>query len=116
MDDINLAMESVKTGLSLFSEAIGLAKKTNDLLPSSDDKENITKALHEADKASKLAEAQVAQALGYNLCKCTFPPQIMLSLGYKKLDYNHQEEFKCPSCQKSSIKPLSKAGSFEPLT
>ena len=105
MTDIDSAMESVKIGLSLFSEAIGLARKTQEILPESEDKVAIGKSLMEADKAVKFAEAQIAQALGYNLCKCTFPPQVMLSKGYKETNYTHQEEFVCPLCHKSSIPP-----------
>ncbi|MDP5145683.1 hypothetical protein ORI98_04410 [Shewanella sp. ULN5] len=101
MDDSASTMESVKTCLSLFSEAVGLVKKTQDLLPDSVEKEAIEKSLAEAGKASKLAEAQIAQALGYRLCQCTFPPQVMLSVGYKE----NIEEFKCTLCNKSSIAP-----------
>ncbi len=98
-------MEGVKLGLSLFGQAIGLVKQTNDLLPDSKDKEAIEKSLEGAGKAAKMAEAQIAQALGYELCKCTFPPQIMLSNGYKEVDYSQQEEYICPLCNKSSISP-----------
>jgi hypothetical protein len=101
MDDLPSTMESVKIGLSLFSEAVGLVKKTQDLLPDSVEKEAIVSSLAEANKASKLAEAQIAQALGYKLCQCTFPPQVMLSVGYKE----NIEEFKCTGCNKSSIAP-----------
>lgn len=101
MDEISTAMDNVKVGLSLFSEALGLAKKTKDLLPDSAEKQAIDKSLEEAVKASQLAEAQIAQALGYKLCQCTFPPQVMLSAGYKE----HIEEFKCSRCNKSSIAP-----------
>lgn len=87
MNEIDSAMESLKNGVSLFSEAIGLAKKTKDLLPEPKDKETIEKSLNAASKAADLAEAQIAQALGYNLCKCSFPPQIMLSNGYKETNY-----------------------------
>jgi hypothetical protein len=103
--DIPAAMQSVKVGLSLLGEAIGLAKKAKDVLPDSENKEAITRSLDEADKASKLAEAQIAQALGYTLCKCTFPPQVMLSKGYKEADYAQVEEFICPLCKRSSIPP-----------
>ena len=105
MSEINEAMESVKIGLSLFSEAIGLVKKTNDILPESDNKESVEKSLNEASKAVRIAEAQIANALGYNLCKCTFPPQIMLFNGYRENNYSQVEEFVCPACQKSSIPP-----------
>ena len=105
MNEVTEAMESVKVGLSLFAQALGLVKQTNDLLPDSKDKEVIEKSLNEANKAAKLAESQIAQALGYSLCKCTFPPQIMLSNGYKEHNYSQQEEFICPLCKKSSIAP-----------
>ncbi|MCU7844704.1 MAG: hypothetical protein KZQ93_12770 [Candidatus Thiodiazotropha sp. (ex Monitilora ramsayi)] len=105
MNDMVEAMEGIKIGLSLFGQAIGLVNQTKDLLPESQDKEAIEKSLAEADKAAKMAEAQLAQALGYKLCKCTFPPQIMLSNGYKEDNYAQQEEFICPLCKKSSIPP-----------
>lgn len=105
MNEINSAMESIKLGLTLFSEALGLVKKAKDVLPESKDKEAIEKSLEEADQAVHVAEAQIAKALGYNLCKCTFPPQIMLSNGYKESNYTHEEEFICPKCKKSSISP-----------
>lgn len=105
MTDIDSAMESVTVGLSLLSEAIGLVKKTKEVLPESEDKAAIEKSLQEADKAAKLAEVQIAQALGYNLCKCMFPPQVMLSKGYKLSGNTHVEEFVCPLCNKSSVPP-----------
>jgi hypothetical protein len=108
VDEISTAMESVRVGVSLLGESIGLINKTKDLLPDSSDKEVIERSLAEATKASKLAESQIAMALGYKLCQCTFPPQIMLSQGYKELEYNHEEEFICPKCNKSSIEPPSK--------
>jgi len=105
MDDINSAMESVKIGLSLLGDSIGLIKKTKELLPEGDEKEAIEASLIQADKAAKLAESQIAQALGYKLCQCTFPPQIMLSQGYKQLKHHNEEDFICPKCSKSSIAP-----------
>ncbi len=108
MNEIAEAMESVKFGWSLFSEAIGLVRNVQESLPDSDEKENIARSLVEANKAAKLAEAQIANALGYNLCKCTFPPQIMLSQGYKETDYTHEEEYICPKCNKSSVPPPDK--------
>jgi len=108
MEEINSAMESVRIGVSLLGESIGLIKKTKDLLPDSDEKLVIEKSLIEAAKAAKLAESQIAQALGYKLCQCTFPPQIMLSKGYTERQLYHEEEFVCPKCNKSSIAPPSK--------
>ncbi len=114
MSEITEAMESVKIGLSLFSEAIGLVRNVQDTLPDSEEKESIEKSLVEASKAAKLAEAQIANVLGYKLCKCTFPPQIMLSQGYKETNYSHKEEFVCPKCNKSSIPPPDKPINIPP--
>ncbi|MCG8073275.1 MAG: hypothetical protein N0C86_14975 [Candidatus Thiodiazotropha taylori] len=105
MDDVSNAIEGIKTGLSLFSQAIGLAKETKDLFPDSTNKQAIEYSLEEADKAAKLAEAQIAKVLGYKLCQCTYPPQIMLSRGYKLDNYTQKEEFICTKCGKSSIPP-----------
>ena len=74
-------------------------------MPDSKNKDVISQSLDNADKAIKLAEVQVAQALGYQLCMCTFPPQIMLSKGYKEHNYHNEEEFICSNCGKSNIKP-----------
>jgi hypothetical protein len=110
MDEISAAINGVKSGVSLLSDAISLVYKTKDLLPESKNKEIIEKSLVEAEKASKLAESQIALALGYSLCKCTFPPQIMLSAGYTENKFHPVEEFVCPKCGKSSVAPVASEG------
>lgn len=94
--DIGSAYEMLKNGLSLFKDAISVAKGAKDLLPSGEMKDAIGKSLGAAENATQLAEAQIAQALGYRLCQCTFPPQIMLSKGY----HGESERLECPSCKK----------------
>ena len=113
IEDISGAMESVKIGVSLLAESIGLIKKTQELLPEGQDRDAIARSLAEAEKASKLAESQIAQALGYKLCQCTFPPQIMLSHGYREAEDHHEEEFICPKCGKSSIEPPMKPLNYD---
>lgn len=108
MDEISTAIDGIKVGISLLSDSINLVRNAKEILPDSDEKKVIEKSLIEADKAAKLAEAQIAQALGYKLCNCTFPPQIMLSTGYTETNYRHIEEFVCPACDKSSIPPPDK--------
>jgi hypothetical protein len=60
----------------------------------------VDRALHEAEKASKVAEAQLAKALGYHLCNCQFPPTAMLTVGSRELRGTHKVEmvFECPKC------------------
>lgn len=94
--DVGSAYEMLRNGLTLFKDAISIAKGAKDLLPSGKEKDTVEKTLEAAERTTKLAEAQIAQALGYHLCLCTFPPQIMLSKGYK----NDNERFECPICKK----------------
>ena len=94
--DMASAYEALKSGLGLFKDAISIAKGAKDLLPSGKEKDAVEKSLEAAERATQLAEAQMAQALGYRLCQCTFPPQIMLSKGYQ----GESERLECPSCKK----------------
>ena len=88
-------IEALKGAFSLLGSAIGLAKRAKDLLPEGPEKKAVEQNLEEAERGSKLAEAQIAQALGYMLCKCTFPPQIMLKTGHSRA---HGDHFQCPRC------------------
>ena len=69
--------------------------------------EAVETALASAEIATSVAEAQVAQALGYELCKCEFPPQIMLTVGY--IDNNHAKKhgavYECPKCGYNTAGP-----------
>jgi hypothetical protein len=92
------SLNGIKSALDLFRTAMGAAKEAKDMLPDSDEKEAFSKSLEAAEKAVALAEAEAAKSLGYQLCQCTFPPQIMLSQGY---DDNSEEKFRCSKCSKS---------------
>lgn len=93
--DLREGLDLLKTAFDTFRLAIGLVKETAGTLP--DEKKAIVDAaLEKSERAAQLAEAQIAKALGYRLCQCTFPPQIMLSVGYR----GHEEYFRCPKCSK----------------
>ena len=91
--DINL-----KEGISLVTSALSLVKQGKDLMPKGEQKSQVEKKLEEAEEKLKLGNAKIAKELGYPLCKCTFPPPIMLSRG----THNNQgaEVFRCPQCNK----------------
>ena len=91
------------TAITLFKEALSMVKKVKDFLPDSPQKEEAEKTLAKADESFKIAETQAAQELGYTLCQCTWPPQIMLSIGYD----DDVEEFQCPKCNKISPPSIS---------
>jgi hypothetical protein len=48
------------------------------LLPRGADKDALASKIEEAEQAIERADAKLAKELGYKLCRCTFPPQIML--------------------------------------
>lgn len=88
------AFEAITDVFKGITAIIALLKQTKDLLPDDAKKKAVEQSLEEVEKKSKLAEAQVAQALGYRLCRCTFPPQIMLRIGRQQ----NVEAFRCPIC------------------
>ncbi|MGD0267143.1 MAG: hypothetical protein ABSD47_19670 [Candidatus Methylomirabilota bacterium] len=94
--DVGSAFEALKNALGLLTSAVSLAREAKELLPDDDKKKSMEEKLDAAEKATKTAEARIAQSLGYQLCKCTFPPQIMLSAGNRE----NYEEFRCPACKK----------------
>lgn len=86
-------ISALTEGLSLLGGVITILERLKGLLPNGSGKEAVIEALEKAEQAERklrIAEAQAAQDLGYELCRCTFPPQIMLSK-----DGRH---WKCPKC------------------
>lgn len=73
-------ISAVKITFDALRTAIGLVKDTKELLPK-EKAEAVSAALATAESSSLIAEAEVAKALGYELCKCSFPPTIMLTVG-----------------------------------
>ena len=88
-------IETVVAALGLAKQSIGLAKEAKDLLPSSDQKKEVSEKLEKADKDLKISEAQLAKGLDYDICKCTWPPQICLSIGRPQ----GYEQSQCPLCK-----------------
>jgi hypothetical protein len=85
-------LQSVKDVFSLLRDSIGLVKDAKGLLPAAQQRA-VDESLDKAERATVLAEAQIAKALGYQLHDCTFPPQIMLAVKTP-----HGEEKRCPAC------------------
>ena len=91
---MELDLDTLKGGLVAFREAVTSLKALKDLLPDSPDKDKIEQEIAVVERAAALADAEIAKALGYSLCKCTYPPQIMLSIGHQ----NGRERFQCNTC------------------
>ena len=60
-----------KSGLDLLRVAF-------ELLPRNADRERLVRALNEFERSLELANAKLANELGYPLCRCVFPPKPML--------------------------------------
>jgi len=103
-----MAIEALINGLSLATQAINLIKQIKDLLPSSPQKEIATQTLENAENSFKVAEAQIAVELGYHLCQCKWPPEIMLKIP-------KTNQFICKDC--GSIIDTSPSGiAIEPIS
>jgi hypothetical protein len=68
----------VGTWLVAAKAGIEALKSAWSLLPRGPDKDALASKIEEAEQAIGMADAKLAKELGYKLCKCTFPPQIML--------------------------------------
>jgi len=87
---------------SAGKSAIELIKSAAGLLPSRQRDDALEKA-SQAEGALVAAEARLAKEFGYKLCRCTFPPQIMLE---------SDEEAVCSKCGKHEpLRPRVNAGS-----
>jgi len=86
----------ITSGVNLLNSALSILKQIKDMLPSGTRKAEAESKIKEAEINLASAQAQIAQGLGYQLCKCSWPPQIMLSIGY--VEYG--EKFQCPVCKR----------------
>ena len=109
MEDISPTLSTIKESFDIFRAAIGLAKDIQEQSDNSEDeKRAIGHALEEAEKTAKVAEAQLAKALGYTLCKCEYPPNPMLKVGHRT-KLGAQSDFldvhECPMCKTNDAGP-----------
>ncbi len=88
---MGIDLESIKQGFSTLGMALTTLKQVKELFPENPKAKDVDQALEQAERQLKLAESQVAQGLGYELCRNHFPPEAMLSPD------NHQ--WRCPKCQ-----------------
>jgi len=85
--DPNAVGEWIVTGRN----AVELARAALKLMPSGPNKQEVERKLSEAEAALARSNAEVAKRLGYDLCRCQFPPAIMLEKRAESVRY-------CPSC------------------
>jgi hypothetical protein len=92
-------MNDISEYIRASKDVLDILKTLGGLLPKGPDSDAAKQRLEQAEKALRASEAQLAKALGYQLCQCTFPPQIMLSKGRHPV-HDTNEIFECPNCGK----------------
>lgn len=95
------AAQGVKHAFEVLRGALQLVKEAKQALAAGGDGSEVDRALVEAEKATAIAETQLALALGYKLCRCTFPPTKMLTVGYR-MPFGNSSTIEmideCPAC------------------
>jgi hypothetical protein len=91
--------QSIELGIGLIRESLDSLKSLKDLFPKGTKREQVEFKLADAERQIELAESQIALSLGYKLCKCTFPPAIMLRNGL----VDGRENLSCPKCGADSV-------------
>lgn len=104
------AMMQLKNGIDMLRATVGLVKDVRDVLPAGPQKDAITTALDQSSSQLQLAEAQIAAGLGYELCRCEFPPTIMLtagSLSARGPERKTGPVYECPKCGYNTSSPFT---------
>jgi hypothetical protein len=99
------AAAAVKTTFDALRSAIGLLKDAKGLLPPND-QAAVSQALAVAESSSRIAEAEIAKSLGYELCKCEFPPTPMLTVGQLGGRPKMGPAYECPKCGFNTAYPF----------
>lgn len=86
-------ISEIKDLLSVAKDIVNLVKNVKDTLPENETREELDGKLKEAERKALAVEAGIARELGYPLCRCSFPPTIMLEKAEAKV-------FSCPVCNK----------------
>jgi hypothetical protein len=103
------AIGALKPTFDALRSALGLLKDAKDLLPAGAKSAAISQALATAEASAKLAEAEIAKALGFELCKCEFPPTAMLTVGTHsgRAGGITGAVYECPKCKFNTASPYS---------
>jgi hypothetical protein len=82
--DIAAFLTSAKATIDIF-------KGIKDLLPKGETRAKAEAQIADAETQLQTTEAELAKGLGFRLCRCTFPPQIMLWNKDQRASF-------CPKC------------------
>jgi hypothetical protein len=98
---IKMGIDTLRSLWALTKDIRGSDRKDAD--------EVVEKAFEEAETSAKIAEAEIAKALGYELCRCAFPPTAMLTVGHFTRGVKigeYKPVYECPKCGKDTAGPF----------
>ena len=93
--DIGEALSHLKTALDSGRQAFGLWKDIKGSKPTPEQEAQIESLFQDAEKERQLALASIGKAFGYQLCRCTLPPQVCTKIGFSEYG---EERSQCPAC------------------
>lgn len=92
--------------ISAAKSALDIIKAIRSELPKGAEADKAQQRIEEAESALQNSKAELAKSLGFKLCQCTFPPQIML--------WDKAERKKiCPACGDRSPPPQPPPDPYE---
>ena len=83
-------LQALSTAFTLYEKASKILREWTGKLPDTPAKDAATKDLKQAEEAMEIAKVQLADSLGYFLCRKHFPPGIMLNI--------REGVFSCQKC------------------
>jgi hypothetical protein len=102
---------AVKTMFDSVRSAIGVLKDVRSLGGGSEQQQKtIDTALATGTSTAAIAEAELAKAFGFELCKCTFLPTAMLTVGFFATNAGRHKVsdpvFECRKCGYTNAGPF----------
>lgn len=89
-----MGIDTLLQGITLFNAALSALKNAINLLPDNPHKADIEAVYEKACRELRIAEAEIANKLKYQICRAHFPPGIMLSKDGK--------HWGCPECKNTT--------------
>jgi hypothetical protein len=104
------ATNALKTTFDMFRSAIRMVRDVASLGGGTkEQQQKIERALVTAESSAAIAQAQLAQALGYELCRAHYPPIIMTVVGFFNRPHGRRQGgdqvYECPQCGYNTARP-----------
>jgi len=96
-------VEAYTKGMTAMQGALDGLKAAKDKLPEGEDKATVLTKIEEVEHAILHAKAEMGESLGFVLCQCTWPAQVMVPVGPS--GEGPRDLLKCPNCGKQLSRP-----------